>query len=104
MYKEKLYRQNQTIKHKPDIKLYLYDEDESKQESELSPLMKTSLKAFDQLGDSCQKILRYFYIYKMNMDEIALQMDLANANVAKVSKARCFKKWKTIIDEQREKV
>ncbi len=49
-------------------------------------------KAMNQLKDRCIKILTYAIIDDMSMKEIAGKLGLANANVAKTTKSRCYKK------------
>jgi len=96
MKREKNYYANRKKEKEHEVKLFLYDENDSANDSK-EQLLKRSLESFKQLGEPCQKILRYFYIYNNSMEEIALKMNLANANSAKVTKARCYKKWLEII-------
>lgn len=62
-------------------------------------MMEVSLKAFRQLDSKCQQLLRYFYVDSKKMAQIAEKLNLANANVAKTVKSRCYKKW---MDEVRK--
>jgi len=53
--------------------------------------------AMDQLGERCRTILYMAIADKISMQEIASQMHLANADVAKTTKSRCYKKLLEII-------
>ncbi len=98
-------QKNYSIKRKKEkeheVALYLYDENDDLLEFK-EKLITLSMRSFNQLGESCQQILRYFYVYKHSMSEIAEKMQLANANTAKVTKARCYKKWLEIVKEGSE--
>lgn len=56
-------------------------------------MMEVSMKAFKKLDKRCQKLLKSFYVNDFKMAQIAEKMGLANANVAKTLKSRCYKKW-----------
>ncbi|MEO1051377.1 MAG: sigma-70 family RNA polymerase sigma factor [Bacteroidota bacterium] len=96
MKREQDYYANRSRNKAHEVKVFLYDEHDDDNEYK-EELLKQSLDSFRQLGESCQKILRYFYIYKYSMEEIAAKMQLSNANSAKVTKARCYKKWLEIV-------
>ena len=68
-----------------------FDPDEADEET--GRLINLSMQAFRALGENCQKILHMFYVDEMNMTDIAEKLGLANANVAKTTKSRCYKKW-----------
>ncbi|MFK8103869.1 MAG: RNA polymerase sigma factor [Saprospiraceae bacterium] len=55
------------------------------------------MELMNTLGDSCQKILIYYYFEKLSMKEIAQQMNLANDQVAKNKKSNCLKQLRNII-------
>jgi RNA polymerase sigma factor (sigma-70 family) len=42
-----------------------------------------------QLGDSCRKILSYYYFDELSMNDIAEKMGFANADTAKTKKYKC---------------
>ena len=48
--------------------------------------------ALNNLQEKCRNMLHMFYFEKLSLEEIAVRFDMANANVAKVSKARCFQR------------
>lgn len=96
MKREKDYYTYKKKEKEHEVTLFLYDENDSFQEYK-EELLTLSLDSFQKLGESCQQILRYFYIYKYSMTEIASKMGLSNANTATVTKARCYKKWLEIV-------
>lgn len=65
------------------------ENDDSNQLEEMLRLTEESLSA---IPIKCQEILKAFYFDKLSLEEIAVKFNFASANVAKVSKARCFQK------------
>jgi RNA polymerase sigma factor (sigma-70 family) len=61
-------------------------------------IRKATYDAMILLPEKCQEILKAFYFDRCSMDEIARKFSLASANVAKVSKSRCFQK---LVDQVR---
>lgn len=57
------------------------------------------LSALDQLRPSCQRLLRCFYLQGYTMQEIAEQLNLASAHVAKNMKYQCLRCWMEKIEE-----
>ncbi len=55
-----------------------------------------------QIGAACQEILTLFYFQHRSMQEIAMEMNLANEKVAKNKKARCMAKLRELFQESRE--
>lgn len=77
-----------------DLEMFYYDsiytvEDQSFDKE----LLKSTMQAWGLLSDRCRDILYFFYVDKLSMKEITGLMGLANANVTKTTKARCYKKW-----------
>ncbi len=66
-------------------------------------MIEISMKAFQQLDQRCQQILKNFYVKGVKMAEIAQNLGLANANVAKTVKSRCYKKWMEEVKNRQEK-
>ncbi len=52
-----------------------------------------AMQAFRQLSSKCQQLLISYYDQGMRMDEIAEELQLANADVAKATKFRCIRCW-----------
>jgi RNA polymerase sigma factor (sigma-70 family) len=51
-------------------------------------------EVINNLDDICRKLLLYFYFDGLSLKEIALQLDLKNANVAKARRFRCMERLK----------
>jgi len=100
MKKEKDYYARKQKEKEQEVILYLYSENEETK-SYKEELLQISLQAFKELSDSCQRILRYFYIYKLTMEQIADELEYSSANTAKVTKARCYKKWLEIVNKDK---
>lgn len=56
--------------------------------------LKKAEMAFVLLGKKCQELLVLFYFKKLNMIEIARQLEFSNEKVAKNQKYRCLEKAK----------
>lgn len=54
-------------------------------------------KCIDQLGDTCKKILMYYYFDDMSMQDIADKLGLANIDTAKTKKYKCKKRLDSLI-------
>ena len=54
----------------------------------------------NQLGDTCRKVLTYYYYEKMSMTEIATRLGFANTDTAKTKKYKCKKKLDELIRSQ----
>lgn len=61
-------------------------------------IRKMVIDALSTIPEKCQQLLRAFYFDRMSLEEIAKRFEFASANVAKVSKSRCYKK---LIDQVR---
>ncbi len=51
----------------------------------------------NDLGETCKKILFYFYYDDLSMDDIAYKMGFANADTAKTKKYKCKKELDKLI-------
>lgn len=60
-------------------------------------MRKSAFSTFEALSESCQQILRYYYVDKYSMAEIADLMSFTSDKVAKTAKYRCHKKWLELI-------
>jgi len=76
-----------------DIEFFFYLDDMlNEDEKEYSEsLQQATVHAWKTLSENCKDILTYFYLDKLRLDKIALLMGHATANVAKTTKARCYK-------------
>jgi RNA polymerase sigma factor (sigma-70 family) len=57
-------------------------------------------KCMDQLGETCRKILMYYYFEEMSMQDIADKLGFANTDTTKTKKYKCKKKLDEIIKSQ----
>lgn len=53
---------------------------------------KIVVQCIGELGDTCKRILTYYYFDGLNMTEIAKRMNFANTDTAKTKKYKCKKK------------
>ena len=61
---------------------------------ERSVLIKNCI---EELGDTCKKILTYYYFDGMNMVEIAEKLNFANTDTAKTKKYKCKKRLDQLV-------
>ncbi len=91
----------------PQVRALVYDtspvEDfPGQREHQYSVDMELLEKAMGQISASCRQILSLAIADELPMIEIARRLGLANADVAKTTKSRCYKKLLTIIQNLRE--
>lgn len=58
------------------------------------------LKCIEELGETCQSILTYYYFDGLSMNDIADRMGFANTDTAKTKKYKCKKKLDSLIKER----
>jgi RNA polymerase sigma factor (sigma-70 family) len=61
---------------------------------------KIIAKCMDQLGETCRKVLMYYYFDEMSMQEIADKLGFANTDTAKTKKYKCKQKLDELIKAQ----
>ncbi len=66
-----------------------FDSSQAAYRDGLRQVVETALAT---IPDKCRNILKAFYFEQADLNDIAARMGFASANVAKVIKARCFKK------------
>ena len=57
-------------------------------------------ECINALGDTCKKILTYYYFEGLNMTEIAKRLSFANTDTAKTKKYKCKKKLDSLVQER----
>ena len=57
-------------------------------------------KCIEQLGETCRKVLMYYYFEEMSMQDIADKLGFANTDTAKTKKYKCKKKLDELIKAQ----
>ena len=113
MLRKKWLHQQKHREKAPDIVRYFYTathdkhfdglefaETKAAERSNKDRKIKLLQDTFMELKEQCRGILTMFYVYGNSMKEIAVAMQFANAKVAKTSKARCFKQWRQLIENQ----
>ncbi|MFT6865368.1 MAG: RNA polymerase sigma factor (sigma-70 family) [Cyclobacteriaceae bacterium] len=60
-------------------------------------------ECIEKLGDTCKKILTYYYFDGLNMTDIAKRMNFANTDTAKTKKYKCKKKLDSLVHEKYSK-
>lgn len=61
---------------------------------------KIIARCMEQLGDTCRKVLTYYYFDEMSMQEIADKLGFANTDTAKTKKYKCKQKLDELIKAQ----
>jgi len=61
---------------------------------------KIIAKCIDQLGETCKKVLMYYYFEEMSMQDIADKLGFANTDTAKTKKYKCKKKLDELVKAQ----
>lgn len=57
-------------------------------------------ECINDLGDTCRKILSYYYFDGMSMSEIAERLGFANTDTAKTKKYKCKKRLDSLVKER----
>lgn len=57
-------------------------------------------QCIDELGETCKKVLMYYYFDGLSMQEIADKLGFANTNTAKTKKYKCKKKLDDLVKSQ----
>ena len=77
--------------HEQPFELPLADRQAKEEEqAELTGLVQ---QALHRLGDRCQRVMIYFYQQKLSLTDIAHNLGMANAGVAKTARYRCYQRW-----------
>ncbi len=61
---------------------------------------KIIAKCMEQLGETCRKVLMYYYFDEMSMQEIADRLGFANTDTAKTKKYKCKQKLDELVKAQ----
>ncbi|HEY8934949.1 MAG TPA: sigma-70 family RNA polymerase sigma factor [Cyclobacteriaceae bacterium] len=69
-------------------------------DTETAEKEKIIAKCIDQLGETCKKVLMYYYFEEMSMQDIADKLGFANTDTAKTKKYKCKKKLDDLIKAQ----
>jgi len=61
---------------------------------------KILASCIDQLGETCKKVLMFYYFEEMSMQDIADKLGFANTDTAKTKKYKCKKKLDELVKAQ----
>ena len=61
---------------------------------------RSVMDCIEEFGDTCRKILTYYYFDGLSMTDIAEKLEFANTDTAKTKKYKCKKKLDSIIRER----
>ncbi len=61
---------------------------------------KIIARCLEQLGETCRKVLMYYYFDEMSMQEIADKLGFANTDTAKTKKYKCKQKLDELVKSQ----
>lgn len=70
---------------------------EEYQSHESQERRKIVMKCMAELGETCRKVLTYYYFDGLNMTEIAKRMNFANTDTVKTKKYKCKKRLDSLI-------
>ena len=70
------------------------------QDTETEERNKIVAQCLEQLGETCKKVLMYYYFEEMSMQDIADKLGFANTDTAKTKKYKCKKKLDELIKAQ----
>ena len=89
LWRKELDRKSRLSNEEKDSTEYL---DEDKEER-----IRIVNECINQLGDTCRRILTYYYFDRMSMSEIAENLNFANTDTAKTKKYKCKKRLDQLI-------
>lgn len=69
-------------------------------DTESSEREKILARCIDQLGETCKKVLMFYYFEEMSMQDIADKLGFANTDTAKTKKYKCKKKLDELVKAQ----
>lgn len=61
---------------------------------------KIIARCINQLGETCKRVLMYYYFEEMSMQDIADKLGFANTDTAKTKKYKCKKKLDELVKAQ----
>ncbi len=73
---------------------------EEKQQHDRNENVAIVQSCIAELGETCQKILTYYYFDGLSMSDIAAKMNFANTDTAKTKKYKCKKRLDNLIKQR----
>nr|WKN39596.1 sigma-70 family RNA polymerase sigma factor [Tunicatimonas sp. TK19036] len=89
LWRKELDRKSRLSHEKKDSIEYIDNESEERS--------KIIHQCIQQLGDTCQKILMFYYFDDMSLQDIAKKLGFANAETAKTKKYKCKKRLDSLV-------
>ena len=89
LWRKELDRKSRLSNETPDRTEYVdYDRDER---------VRIIRECIEQLGDTCQKVLTYYYFDGMSMNDIADKLNFSSTDTAKTKKYKCKKRLDQLV-------
>lgn len=92
LWRKELDRKSRHSNEESDTKEY--------QKHELNEKTRIIHECIDRLGDTCKKVLSYYYFDGMSMKQIAEKVGFANTDTAKTKKYKCKKKLDALVKSE----
>ncbi|MBX2945650.1 MAG: sigma-70 family RNA polymerase sigma factor [Cyclobacteriaceae bacterium] len=92
LWRKELDRKKRLSREEKDVSVTIDTETEERN--------KIIARCIDQLGDTCKKVLMYYYFEEMSMQDIAEKLGFANTDTAKTKKYKCKKKLDELVKAQ----
>ncbi len=92
LWRKELDRKNR-LSHEEKDDVQFIDNDKEERE-------KIVHECIAALGDTCKRILTYYYFEKMSMQDIALKLNFANTDTAKTKKYKCKKRLDHLVKQK----
>lgn len=92
LWRKELDRKKRLSREEKDIAVTIDTESEERN--------KIIARCIDQLGETCKKVLMYYYFEEMSMQDIAEKLGFANTDTAKTKKYKCKKKLDELVKAQ----
>lgn len=70
-------------------------------EKDSTMLSEKLIQSFDLLGETCKKILDYYYYRRYSIEAIKNALDMKSENSVKANKSRCIKQLRNIMNERK---
>lgn len=82
----------------------LIDESDLILDDDITQKQSLIMKALDAMGPACRKLLTYFYLEGLSIEEIVLVGGYDNSNVVRAQKSRCLKQLNERIHGKRPSI
>ncbi len=104
VWKDKLKKKNREVSFDDVVNLDRDDENDIQEHLDKEEKYEVMDTALQKLGEKCLKILKLFYYQKQSMEEIAQEMNLSSAKIAKNQKYKCIERARKMAKEEYYKI